>query len=236
MNSFRYLLIVAMSLTVSINTSNAQHVDAQMQKSYNALIQEHEDLTIQIESLVQQLGTVKRSKAKKLNKEILILQTRADAAERLIASYPRSLTDPTLAKQLEDQETDKLRQEMADRLDEKLATIDVDKEALEDVTDGEIRRAYENYQKYGDVSAAAAAPASKMQYSVQIGAGKSGAAASFRNAKNVKELPLNNGKSLYCSGGYGTREEAGVACSQLRRYYRDAFVIGISGNKKVKSF
>lgn len=226
-----FVIFIAAMLSLCSSGSAYAQIAGGNVESIETLMSQKQALTDQVEALINELATAKKSKQKKLHKQLVATQQKAESLERLIATFPTNTTDP----QTTTDDREALKKQMAERLDQKMQGVDTTNVTLDDITDPEMRKVYENYQKYGDVSKEAKVDDDELTYCVQIGSGKRGKASLYRNAKQVQEIPISNGRAIYYSGSYTSKEQAKDACASLRRYYRDAFVISVAAGKKIGS-
>lgn len=231
------LLTLLISMTLALTTANqsiAQTTDAKMQAKYEKLLDERDALAAEISRMNTEMSLAKKSKAKKIGKQLVDVQQKYDAAMRSIASFPKSITNPESQQEAQNRDTEEFRREMARKLEEKLAGMDMDKVVTADVEDAELKRAYENYQRNGDV-ATPAVPQADIYFTVQVAAGRSGGNSSLKNITNLIEVKQDNGNSYYCVGKYRSETEAKEACTKLRKTtkHKDAFVVAFYGNLKI---
>lgn len=211
--------------------------DFQMRQSYENQLQKKSELTSRIEMLTSQINSMKRAKAKKAQKEIAVLQNELDITTRMIATYPRSFTDPSINQIKADEHSQELLRQMEQKAEEKLAAIDLDAAAVEDIDDPEIKRAYEKYQKFGELEEEVVQPALSVFFTVQVASGKANQANTIRGVgEGVQEIKLSN-SSAYIVGQYSTLADAKRACNNIRATsrYKDAYVVAFSGNRRIST-
>lgn len=211
--------------------------DFQMRRNYELQLQKKSELTARIELLTSQLNTMKRSKVKKTQKEIAALQNELDITNRLLDSYPRSFIDPSINQQKGEEQSQELLRQMEQKAEEKLASVDLDAAAIDDVDDPEIRKAYQKYQKYGEMEDEVVKPSLSVYFSVQVASGRANQAHTIRGVgDDVQEIKLSN-SSAYIVGQYATLAEAKRACNDIRANsrYKDAYVVAFSGNRRIST-
>ena len=243
--TMKQLLLIFVAATVlSCVTSKPAPVnagytsEAQMRRNYEALSAKREGLEKQIAILNNEMFAAKnQSAAKKIRKEINALQNEYDITLRMLTTYPLKITNPEVAKAQVQTDRAEFARVIEQKTEQKMAAVDQDKEAVKDVSDPELRRAYEKYQRQGELpDASPQTPSLTTYFTVQIGSGKGGQARTFKGlgAQSVEEKRVGT-TSVYIVGQYSTREQADDACRDIRSKtkYKDAFIAAFSGERKI---
>lgn len=228
------LIISLIAVFVCVNESVAQGADSQMYAKYVKLVGERDALQIEIDNTAKVISTLKRAKAKKMSKQLAALQQRYDGVIRSISAFPQSITDPSYQKEAQNRDTEEFRNEMARKLQEKLSTMDMNKEATADIKDEELRRAYQKYNQ--NETPVVVMPKTDIYFSVQVASAKSDGLTKIKTVNGLHEVAKGDGTSYYYVGKFNSVSQADNELKALRKAsnkYRHAFVVAFMGTKKI---
>lgn len=133
-------------LTSEHVSSSSQPKKTRIQREYDELLKKRNEFELQIEELALQILSAKKSKIKKLEKQQAAIQEKYNTTQRLIDAYPPSVSDPSIKEREMDKNSAEFRQMMEKKIEQKLSTIDMDKEAAKS-DDPELEKAYKEYQQ-----------------------------------------------------------------------------------------
>lgn len=190
----------------------------------------------EIQLLSQSLTSLKKSKAKKAVAQIESLQTERQVIMRQMDMYPRSITDPDYARELQAKEDALFKQQLATSASQMNSRVNPYGGQIS--SDPELQQAYKEYVDQNRLSDESDETYTDGQvvYRVMFAITKKPLSANtLSNMGAVSEQRMGDGKIAYYTGNYRTRSEAQSACNNIlsNGRYRDAFVVAMVGNKRV---
>ena len=223
---------------------------------YNNLLVEQARIGEQISDLSLQLHSASAGKAKKINKQINLLNDELAAVERRLAAFPVSFSGAAVPNNSTEGKNDPFRKQLDSVAAVRVAASNPFEGRLSN--DPELDRMYRAYLKmYGDgvtvteevavavgrpaatASRATAVqePASKdLVYRVMVAISKSRLPLSeFSGLSDVLEQAMPAGGYAYYAGQYTSLGQAEAACERILAGYkfRDAFVVAMEGSRRV---
>lgn len=208
--------------------------------AYATLLGEQQQLANQIETLSAALLDSKKSKAKKISKEINSLTNDIEIVERKLATYPIEIRDPNYQRPVE---IDVAFNTKLDQLTE-LRISQTDPYADQISLDPELEELYRNYLKnsgyiplYKSVDGKLVEITDEtITYRIMIAISRQPIPSStFGSMSDILEQRMPNGSIIYYQGAYKTKDEANEACSEIlsRGKARDSFVVAMRGGNRI---
>lgn len=208
--------------------------------AYAALLGEQQQLANQIETLSITLLDSKKSKVKKISKEINSLTNEIEIIERKLATYPIEIRDPGYQRPTE---IDAAFNTKLDQLTD-LRISQTDPYAEQISRDPEIENLYRNYLKTNGYIPLYKSIDGKLieitdetiTYRIMIAISRQPIKSStFGSMSDILEQRMPNGSIIYYQGAYKTKTEANEACNEIlsKGKARDSFVVAMRGGERI---